>query len=162
MKKQHQYNLALKWTGNTGAGTHSYTSYERSYTISAAHKKEISGSSDPSFRGDKTKYNPEDMLVASIVSCHMLWYLHLCAEAGVIVTNYTDSAVGIMYETGNGSGYFTEITLYPKVTVKDASMIEKANSLHSKANEYCFIANSVKFPVHHKPECEVADLLVGS
>lgn len=133
MKKQHQYNLTLEWTGNTGAGTCSYATYERSYTISAAYKKEISGSSDPSFRGDKTKYNPEELLVASITSCHMLWYLHLCAEAGVIVTNYTDKVVGMMHETENGSGYFSEITLYPKVTVKDVSMIEKANSLHSKA-----------------------------
>ena len=160
MKKQHQYNLALAWTGNSGNGTRGYTTYERSYTISAANKEAISGSSDPSFRGDKTKYNPEELLVASAASCHMLWYLHLCAEAGVIVTNYTDSAVGIMHETEKGSGYFTEITHYPKVTVKDASMVEKANLLHSKANEYCFIANSVKFPIHHKPECAVADALV--
>jgi organic hydroperoxide reductase OsmC/OhrA len=154
MNKQHQYNVSLLWTGNTGSGTSSYKSYERSHTITAAEKKDIFASSDPSFRGDKTKYNPEELLVASIVSCHMLWYLHLCAEAGVIVTNYTDNAVGIMQETANGSGYFSQVTLYPEVTVKDASMIEKANSLHAKANEYCFVANSVKFPVHHNPVCK--------
>jgi organic hydroperoxide reductase OsmC/OhrA len=154
MNKQHQYNVSILWTGNTGSGTSSYKSYERSHTITAIEKKDIFASSDPSFRGDKTKYNPEELLVASIVSCHMLWYLHLCAEAGVIVTNYTDNAVGIMQETANGSGYFSQVTLYPEVTVKDASMIEKANSLHAKANEYCFVANSVKFPVHHNPVCK--------
>ena len=153
MNKQHQYNLTVKWTGNTGNGTSGYKTYERSHTISAQGKKEIFASSDPAFSGDKAKYNPEELLVASIASCHMLWYLHLCADAGVIVTDYADNAIGIMQETENGSGYFTEITLYPEVTVKDASMIEKANSLHSKANEYCFIANSVKFPVHHLPQC---------
>lgn len=155
MNKQHQYTLSILWTGNRGSGTSSYKSYERSHTITATEKKDIFASSDPSFRGDKIKYNPEELLVASIASCHMLWYLHLCAEAGVIVTNYTDKAAGIMQETANGSGYFTQVTLYPEVTVKDASMIEKANSLHAKANEFCFIANSVKFPIHHNPVCKV-------
>jgi organic hydroperoxide reductase OsmC/OhrA len=154
MNKQHTYKLLLQWTGNTGNGTSSYKSYERSHVVSANSKAEILCSSDASFRGDKTKYNPEELLVASISSCHMLWYLHLCADAGVVVINYTDNAVGIMQETETGSGYFKEITLHPKVIVKDTSMIEKANNLHKKANEYCFIANSVKFPVHHQPQCK--------
>jgi organic hydroperoxide reductase OsmC/OhrA len=93
--------------------------------------------------------------VASISSCHMLWYLHLCAVNGVIVTDYTDQASGSMEENKDGSGQFTEITLQPRVVVEHESMIEKANALHHDANTMCFIARSVNFPVHHKPEAVV-------
>ncbi len=151
MKGQHNYELTVKWTGNSGSGTSNYKEFERSYSVLATGKNEILGSSDPAFRGDASRYNPEDLLVASLSSCHMLWYLHLCAEAGVIVTAYTDNASGIMVETADGGGHFSEVTLNPIVTVAENSMIEKANELHKKANEFCFIARSVNFPVHHKP-----------
>jgi organic hydroperoxide reductase OsmC/OhrA len=153
MSTEHHYKLTVKWTGNTGTGTSGYTAFERSHSIIADNKVEITGSSDPAFRGDKTKHNPEDLLLASVSSCHMLWYLHLCAMAGVIVTGYIDNATGIMIETPDGGGKFTAITLYPTVTVTDNSMTEKANELHKKANELCFIANSLNFPVSHKPTC---------
>lgn len=156
MNKTHKYNISVRWTGNTGKGTAGYKGYERSHTVSVPNKTEILCSSDPSFLGDKTKYNPEELLVASISTCHMLWYLHLCADAGIIVTAYHDNATGTMQENENGGGYFKEIALYPHVIVKDDSMVEKANNLHSKANEFCFIANSLKFPVHHKPTCTIA------
>jgi len=149
MKGQHNYNLTVKWTGNKGTGTSNYRGFERSHSIIIDNKTEILGSSDPAFLGDKTKHNPEDLLVASLSSCHMLWYLHLCAEAKVIVVDYVDNATGVMVETSNGGGQFTEVTLNPIVTVTDISMIEKANELHKKANELCFIANSVNFPVRH-------------
>ncbi len=153
MSKQHDYKLTVKWTGNVGTGTSDYKSYQRSHVISVENKPEIAGSSDPAFRGDKTKHNPEELLVASISSCHLLWFLHLCAEAGVVVTDYVDNATGIMAETSNGGGHFTEVTLNPTVTVAENSMIEKADELHKKAHELCFIANSVNFPVHHQPIC---------
>ena len=153
MKGQHNYRTTLKWTGNKGDGTLNYRAFERSYMISIENKPEILGSSDPAFRGDKTKYNPEEFMVASLSSCHMLWYLHLCSEAGIIVTDYFDNATGLMVETPNGGGRFTQVTLYPVVTVKEASMIKKANELHKKANELCFIANSVNFKVEHVPTC---------
>lgn len=149
--KNHHYKTTIHWTGNKGTGTSGYRDYERSHTISAENKVVIEGSSDPAFRGDRTKYNPEEMLLSSLSSCHMLWYLHFCSEAGIIVTEYTDEASGIMAETASGSGHFTEVTLHPRVTVAEASMIEKAEQLHHKANEYCFIANSVNFPVKHIP-----------
>jgi organic hydroperoxide reductase OsmC/OhrA len=155
MDKLHSYNLTIKWTGNKGSGTSGYRAYDRSHTIMAEHKTEIAASSDPSFRGDKDRYNPEELLVASISSCHMLWYLHLCSEAGVTVTDYTDNATGQMIETSNGSGHFKEVILNPVVTVADGSMIAKANELHQKANKLCFVANSVNFPVHHNPTCIV-------
>lgn len=152
---QHHYNTTIKWTGNKGTGTANYRDYERSYEIIAADKPTILGSSDPAFRGNKTKYNPEDLLVTSLSSCHMLWYLHLCSEAGIIVIDYIDEATGIMVETSNGDGKFEEVILNPIVTVKELSMIDKANELHKKANELCFIANSVNFPVKHKPTAKL-------
>ena len=153
MGKQHQYSLTTTWTGNQGSGTSGYRAYERSHILSVENKPEILASSDPSFRGDATKHNPEELLLASLSSCHMLSYLHLCADAGVIVTAYIDNATGIMEETPNGSGRFIAVTLYPLVTVTDASMIDKANELHHKANQLCFIANSCNFPVHHQSKC---------
>ena len=149
MNGQHHYKASIQWTGNQGTGTDNYRNYERSHVIKIDNKTEILASSDPAFRGDKTKHNPEDLLVASLSSCHMLWYLHLCSEAGVIVIDYLDNSTGIMVETSNGGGQFSEVTLNPIVTVSEQNMIEKANSLHKKANELCFIANSVNFPVYH-------------
>ncbi|WP_276347884.1 OsmC family protein [Daejeonella sp. JGW-45] len=157
MSAQHNYQLTVKWTGNTGTGTSGYRAFERSHTIQAGNKPEIAGSSDPSFRGDKSRYNPEELLLASLSSCHMLWYLHLCAEAGVIVTGYEDHATGKMTEMESGSGQFTEVTLNPKVTVSDIAMAGKANELHKKANEMCFIARSVNFPVRHICKVDIGE-----
>lgn len=151
--KEHIYQTQLNWTGNKGKGTANYRSYERSHTISVKNKPDLYGSSDPSFHGDSTNYNPEELLVASLSACHMLWYLHLCSEAGIIVTEYSDDAVGKMEELKNGAGHFTEVTLNPKVKINDPSKINDANAFHYQANKMCFIANSVKFPVLHKPEC---------
>jgi len=151
MARQHHYKATIKWTGNKGEGTANYRSYEREHTISINNKLDILGSSDPAFRGDPSKHNPEDLLVSSLSSCHMLWYLHLCTESEVIVTEYIDNATGIMIETPNGGGHFIEVTLNPLVVVAEESMIDKANELHKKANELCFIANSVNFPINHKP-----------
>lgn len=150
--KTHEYSLNLLWTGNSGLGTSNYRTYERSHTISIPGKPLIEGSSDPAFRGDTSKYNPEELLVASLSSCHMLWYLHLCANSGIVVTSYSDNASGMMTERANGSGKFTEVTLRPKVQITDILRIEEAKNLHKKANELCFIANSVNFPVRHEPE----------
>jgi organic hydroperoxide reductase OsmC/OhrA len=84
----------------------------------------------------------------------MLWYLHLCADSGIIVVDYIDNPVGILLELPDGSGQFSEVTLYPVVTITDSSMIEKANELHIRANELCFIANSCNFKIDHKPICK--------
>lgn len=156
MKGQHKYNLLVRWTGNTGTGTSGYKDFERSHNIIVENKPDILGSSDPEFRGDKTRHNPEDLLLASISSCHMLWYLHLCAVAGIIVTDYGDNATGIMVETENGGGKFTEVTLNPTVSITDIKMTEKANELHKQANKLRFIASSLNFPVYHKPTCIIA------
>jgi organic hydroperoxide reductase OsmC/OhrA len=151
MQKEHLFKLTTEWTGNQGSGTSNYRAYSRNYSLSVEHKVDIEGSSVPEFRGDKSKHNPEDLLLGSLSSCHLLWYLHLCAEAGVVVLAYTDNATGVMVERPDGGGHFTEVTLHPVVQVADASMTEMADLLHKKANSLCFIANSVNFPVHHKP-----------
>ena len=148
---EHLYKTFLKWTGNKGEGTKSYRAYDRAYEIEVEGKPIVFGSSDPAFRGDKTKYNPEELLVASLSSCHLLWYLHLCAEAGVSIVNYRDRATGKMRETKNGSGRFTEVVLQPEVTISFDSSIERAKQLHHEAHKFCFIANSVNFPVLCQP-----------
>jgi len=152
----HHYQSSITWTGNKGTGTNSYRSYERSHRIAIENKLLIEGSSDPAFRGDKTKHNPEELLVASLSACHMLSYLHVCAEAGIVVTAYTDDATGTMKETADGGGHFTEVTLHPVVTVSNEAMIGKANQLHQDAHERCFIASSCNFPVRHYPTCNTA------
>ena len=156
MEKLHHYQTAIQWTGNKGSGTDHYTHYERDFNISIGDKPIIHGSSDPAFRGDKNKYNPEDMLVSALSSCHMLWYLHLCSIEGVVVVEYTDYATGIMEERKDGSGRFTEVVLNPRVIVSLESMLPKATELHAVANQMCFIANSVNFPIKHHPEIIVS------
>src|SRR3990170_5307426 len=123
MKGEHHYKLTITWTGSKGQGTSDYRSYGRSHVIHVENKIEIPGSSDPAFRGDITRYNPEELLVASLSSCHMLWFLHLCSAAGVIVLEYLDDATGTMEETADGGGHFTEVTLFPVITVASEEMI---------------------------------------
>ena len=151
----HFYKATINWTGNLGKGTSQYKAYSRNHEISSEDKPTIYASSDPSFRGEGTRYNPEELFVASLSSCHMLWYLHLCSEAGVVVIDYIDNATGTMTETEDGSGHFTEVTLHPIVIVTEASMVDKANELHYEAHKFCFVANSCNFPVHHNPTCQV-------
>lgn len=153
MKGVHTYQTKTEWTGNLGNGTKGYRNYSRDHVIDAKDKSPIPASSDPAFRGDPARYNPEELLVASLSSCHMLWYLHLCAEAGVVVTAYTDHATGTMVETADTGGHFTEVVLHPVVTVSEQYMVEKANALHESAHHLCFIANSVNFPVRHEASC---------
>jgi organic hydroperoxide reductase OsmC/OhrA len=148
---QHQYHTTVKWTGNLGKGTTAYNAYQRSHTISVDKKVIIEGSADPAFRGDPGKHNPEELFLASIAGCHMLWYLHLCAVNGVVVESYLDKAKGVMETKADGSGRFTEITLAPDIIVTDESMLRVALQQHEKAHEMCFLASSVNFPIHIVP-----------
>ena len=156
--KTHRYTAQVRWTGNTGTGTSGYNAYARDHVISSPGKPEILASSDPAFRGDATRYNPEDLLVASVSTCHMLWYLHMAAVAGVIVIAYEDAPVGTMVEDAARGGYFTGIVLRPHVTISASSNEAKATAAHGPAHEKCFIANSLNFPVTIEPETIVAPL----
>lgn len=150
--KEHHYSVTVTWTGNQGTGTSGYRAYSRDHLISAGDKPAIPGSSDPSFRGDPARWNPEDLLVASLSACHKLWYLGLCAGAGIVVTDYEDRAEGWMVEEAGGAGQFTRVILRPRVTLAPGTDAATAADLHHKAHEMCFIARSVNFPVAAEPE----------
>ncbi|HEX8274118.1 MAG TPA: OsmC family protein [Longimicrobiaceae bacterium] len=154
-KGEHSYEVRVDWTGDLGEGTSSYRGYARDHEVTAPGKPPIPGSSDPAFRGDRARYNPEELLVASLSTCHMLWYLHLAAEAGVVVTGYRDDARGVMLETPDGGGRFTQVTLRPVVTLREGADPDLVDSLHHRAHELCFIANSVNFPVRCEPTARV-------
>ncbi len=155
MNREHRYALRSVWTGNRGTGTSGYRDYDRVVTIEASGKPALLASSDKPFRGDPSRWNPEDLLVAALSECHLLSYLHACVEAGVVVVSYRDDASGVMVQHGNG-GSFREVVLRPHVTVADASMVDAALSAHDDAHEWCFIANSVNFPVTIEPSVSVA------
>jgi organic hydroperoxide reductase OsmC/OhrA len=154
--KHHHYQSIVRWTGNKGPGTSSYRAYGRDHEISGPGKPVIPGSSDPVFLGDATRYNPEELLVASLSTCHMLWYLHLCAVNKVVVLSYEDHANGTMEESADGGGRFLDATLRPRITVTAESDLETAKRLHHEAHEKCFVANSVNFPVKVEPIIERA------
>ncbi len=156
VRRTHRYDLAVSWTGNRGTGTSGYRDYGRDHVVSADGRPDVAGSSDPVFRGDKARWNPELELVAALSQCHMLSYLHVCATAGVVVTAYEDAPYGVMAETEDGGGHFTEVVLRPRVTVAGAAMAEQAVKLHEEASEKCFIASSVNFPVRHEPSVTAA------
>jgi organic hydroperoxide reductase OsmC/OhrA len=154
---EHHYETMLEWTGNLGTGTSAYAAYSRNHVITSPGKEPIEGSSDPTFRGDPSLWNPEQLLVASLSACHQLWYLHLCAVARVVVTRYEDRAEGSMATTPSGDGRFTRVILRPRVWITPASNAETARRLHDEAHHKCFIANSVNFDVVHEPEILVED-----
>lgn len=153
--RAHHYATTVTWTGNRGEGTRSYRGYGRDHVIEAAGKPPIEGSSDPAFRGDAACWNPEETLVASLSACHMLWYLHVAATAGIVVTAYTDAAEGTMAEDADGGGHFTAVTLRPRVTIAAGGDPAHAAALHEEAHAKCFIARSVNFPVGCAPEITV-------
>ncbi len=148
MSRQHQFSAEIEWTGNMGTGTSSYTAYSRNHTLSADGKTPLACSSALAFRGDGTLYNPEDMLLYSVSSCHMLWFLHCCADAEVVVTAYTDRPQGTLEIAANGIGRFTVITLHPMVTLQNPEQAHLLPELHEKAHQHCFIANSLRCPVN--------------
>ncbi len=155
MAHEHKYNLTAVWTGNKGDGNRNVRTYDRSHTVSIQGKPELFLTTDNPAVGDKAKWNPEDLLVTAISSCHMLSYLYLCSLEGVVITSYTDNATGIMIEQASGGGSFKEVILNPIFCVTEESMMEKAIELHHRAHEICYIANSVNFEVLCHPTCIV-------
>jgi organic hydroperoxide reductase OsmC/OhrA len=153
--KQHSYTVHVTWTGNRGKGTVDYTAYDRAHEIASPGKPVIPGSSDPAFRGDPSRYNPEDLLVAALSACHMLSYLHECANAKIVVSEYVDDAVGTMTETAEGGGRFTEVVLRPTVTIESGGDVALATRLHERVHHLCFIASSVNFKVRCDPRVQI-------
>jgi organic hydroperoxide reductase OsmC/OhrA len=151
MAKTHTYALTLNWTGNTGTGTSGYGAFERSSEVTAGDKPPLLASADPAFRGAPERWNPEELLVASLSQCHMLWYLVLCAKEGIVVTDYVDDATGTLVETPDGGGHFEEVSLHPHVTISTPEKLDRAIALHERAHDLCYVANSVNFAVHTEP-----------
>ncbi|MEO1492221.1 MAG: OsmC family protein [Pseudomonadota bacterium] len=146
MAKTHSYAATIRWTGNRGQGTAHYTGYDRTHEIEIAGKPVIAGSADAAFRGDAGLWNPEDMLLASIATCHMLWFLHLASDAGWVVERYEDRAEATMEMNTDGSGQFTAATLHPVIAIS-AGDPDFLDDLHHKAHAMCFIARSLNFEV---------------
>lgn len=156
MSKTIEYASQLQWTGNTGTGTSSYTSYSRNFLFHIDGKPDLLGSADRKFRGDPTRHDPEDHFLAAIAGCHLLSYLALAARHGIVVVGYSDVATGVL-ELEGGSGRFTSVTLRPTVTIAAGSDREQALALHDTAHEQCFVANSCSVPIHHQPTIVVAE-----
>lgn len=150
--RTHEYTAAITWTGNLGEGTRNYRSYKRNWSVETQGKPVIHCSNDPLLGGDPKLHNPEDMLLASLSACHMLWYLHLASDAGIVVTSYKDEPLAVGEVEPSGAGRFLSATLRPKVAVTPQSDAAKARSIHWDIHAYCFIARSVNFPVHYAPE----------
>ena len=154
----HTYEAALRWTGAQGVGTTGYAAYSRDHVVTFEGKPPLPGSADPAFRGDPSRYTPEELLVAALAQCHMLWFLHLAATAGVVVVGYADTAQGRMRVEAAGHGQFVDVVLRPSVTLAGAQRADgqaitdqDLAALHAGAREHCFIARSVNFPVRHDP-----------
>jgi organic hydroperoxide reductase OsmC/OhrA len=154
--RRHTYSIRLDWTGNQGTGTSAYRAYSRAHEISASGKAAIAGSSDPVFRGDATRWNPAELLIAALSACHQLWYLHLCADAGIVIIEYSDNPSGVEIEQADGAGQFESVTLRPHAKFAPGADESVARRLHDAAAEKCFIARSVAFNVEHEPTFEIA------
>jgi organic hydroperoxide reductase OsmC/OhrA len=150
----HSFAVSVEWTGNRGSGTSDYRAYGRDNTLSVEGKPPIQGSAARVFHGDASRWNPEEALIAALVECHLLSYLYVAVQNGVVVESYSDAATGTLLTEGDGTGRFTEVTLRPKVTISSGDP-EVAQRIHADANALCFIASSVNFPVHHEPTIEV-------
>jgi organic hydroperoxide reductase OsmC/OhrA len=150
-ERKHHYRTTTRWTGNLGTGTSAYAAYSRSHELSGPGKSAaIAGSSDPAFRGDRARYNPEELLVSALSACHMLWVLHLCADAGIVITEYSDEAAGEMVEHADGSGEFTRVVLRPRMKITEPGRIAEAVAIHHRAHQVCCLARSMNFPVEHE------------
>ncbi len=148
---EHSYAVSVSWTGNRGTGTSGYRDYGRGHDIAAAGLPTLQGSADPTFHGDRDRWNPELLLLTALAQCHMLSYLHVAVNHGLVVTSYRDEAVGVLALNPDGSGQFVSVTLRPVLGLKDPTQADLAARLHTEAGQKCFIARSVNFPVHHEP-----------
>lgn len=155
MAQTQQFDAAIEWTGNRGSGTSAYRAYDRNWVLAMEGKPIVHCSNDPVLGGDPAMHNPEDLLLAAVSSCHMLWYLHLCSVAGVAVTAYRDEPMGLAQTAPDGAGQFEAITLRPKIMITAESDPDKAESLHGEIHKYCLIARSLRFPVTCEPEIAV-------
>lgn len=153
---EHRYAVKVRWTGNLGSGTSAYRAYSRDHDVEIGGLPVLKGSADPAFHGDRTRFNPEQLLLTALSQCHMLSFLHVAVKHGIVVTAYEDQAAGVMRMNRDGSGQFEEAVLSPRVTVEAMGPEGLMEELHREANKLCFIARSVNFPVRHSPITSVS------
>lgn len=151
MARLHDFVSRVVWTGNRGDGTRAYRGYDRTWDIALPGKEIIHCSNDPLLGGDATRMNPEDLLVSALSACHMLWYLHLASNAGIVVTAYEDDPVGHGETLPDGAGRFVSAVLRPRIAVQEGADLQLAAALHDRVHAFCFIARSVNFPVRYEP-----------
>ncbi|MDP1724703.1 MAG: OsmC family protein [Alphaproteobacteria bacterium] len=145
MTSQHMFRMHLEWEPNSSNND------SKNYKLQGiGDKPYIMASSAAAFQGDENRYNPEELLVGALASCHMLWFLYLAKLAQITVIDYKDEPEGIL-ELQGSNGRFTEITLTPKITILEEDKIEEAKHLQEKAHQKCYIANSVNFDVKLNP-----------
>ena len=145
MAHAHSYRATISWRGET----RDYKNYSREYSVAVPGKPTYKASADAAFGGDPKLHNPEDLLLISLSTCHMLSYLAVCARIGIVVTAYEDTAEGTM-AIKDKRMRFTDVLLRPRVTVEPGADVAKAEAAHARAHDECFIANSVNFPVRHE------------
>ena len=155
MSMEHSFAVSVEWTGNRGSGTSDSRAFGRDNLLTAEGKPDIEGSAARAFHGDAARWNPEEMLIAALVECHLLSYLYVATKNGIVVESYTDAATGTLRTEGDGSGRFESVTLHPVVTISSGDA-DVARAIHDEAGRLCFIAASVNFPVLHEPEIRIA------
>lgn len=145
----HDFTARIAWTGNRGEGTQRFRGYERTWTLMTPGGAALACSNDPRLGGDPSRANPETLLLASLSACHMLWYLHLASTGGVVVTGYADDPLGVAEGAPDGAGRFVKAVLRPRIDLAAGSDVAAADAIHARIHAYCFIAQSVRFPVEY-------------
>lgn len=153
----HTFPSRVVWTGDRGGGTAHYRAYDRTWDVAMPGRPPVHCSNDPALGGDPLKPNPEDLLISALSACHMLWYLHFAADAGIVVTAYVDDPIGFGEVSAGGAGRFLRAELRPTITVAAGTDLTRAAALHRRIHEVCFIARSVNFPVECEPTFVVED-----
>ena len=155
MTFKHLFKASINWTSSQNQQQSEKKFYSKSHKIKLEGKPILIVSAAKAFKGNPELYNPEDLLLSSLVSCHMMSYLYVCSQNGIEVLEYSDNAEATLEVSPDGSGRFVEVTLNPKITISNSNQIQQALDLHQKANQLCFIANSCNFPVLHNASCEI-------
>ncbi|MEP5341894.1 MAG: OsmC family protein [Algibacter sp.] len=159
MSYNHIFKAKVNWELSKGETTESPKTFSRNHIVEIDNKKnDLKVSAAKMFRGDASLYNPEDLLLSALASCHMMSYLYVCSQNNIKVLSYTDNAEAVLEVESSGSGHFTKVILNPVVTIKDETKKELALSLHEKANSLCFIANSCNFPIVHDAQVLISVL----
>ena len=154
---QHEFSLRAEWN-TTQSSPHPKRGFLRDVVIQAEGPGELHGSAAKPFHGDPERWNPEQLMLAALVECHILSYLYVAGEAEIPVEKVSVRGE-LTLDSGANGGQITGATLYPEVWVADAMLLPRARQLHEEAHRQCFIARSVNFPItlavpdeHQMPE----------